>query len=173
VISTTPTSGTYGQVDRSVASNAWARNQIVNVTLSAANVQSTITDAILPISRGSDSADCALAGATAWKFLHGSMTAIQRINDTDKTGRAGFKELFFNGLKFWYDGGFGGTTILANSVYIMNSEFLTFEIDSQADFVPLAPKMDRPIDQDAFFTVIMVEGNLCCSAPALQSVIFA
>jgi hypothetical protein len=173
MISTTPTSGTYGQIDRSVASNAWARNATSNVTLSAANIQASITDAMIPITRGSDWPDCALAGATAWKHLHSSLTAIQRINDQSSTGRGGFRELYFNGMKFWFDGGFGGTTITATSLYIMNSEFITFELDSQADFVPLSPKMDRPVDQDAFFTVLIAEGNLCCSAPALQSVIYA
>jgi hypothetical protein len=173
MISVTPSTGTYGQVDRSVASNSWARNATSNVTISAANVQATITDAILPITRGSDWPDCALAEKTAWKHLHSSLTAIQRINDQSNTGRGGYKELYFDGVKFWYDGGFGGSTMTSNSVYIMNSEFITFEIDSQADFVPLSPKMDRPVDQDAFFTVLIAEGNLCCSAPALQTVIYA
>lgn len=172
MIDTTPTTGTYGTIDRSVASNSWARNSINNVTLTATNIQSEITEAILPITRGSDWPDCALAGPTAWKHLHSSLTAIQRINNSESKGRAGFKELEFDGVKFWYDGGFGGNVIGSNYIYIMNSEFITFEIDSQADFVPLAPKMDRPVDQDAFFTVIIAEGNLCCSAPALQTVIF-
>lgn len=172
MISTTPSSGSYGQIDRSVASNSWARNDTNSVTLSGSNVQAEITEAILPITRGSDWPDCALAGPTSWKHLHSSLTAIQRINNQSTTGRAGFKELEFDGVKFWYDGGFGGEVIGANYIYIMNSEFITFEIDSQADFVPLAPKMDRPVDQDAFFTVIIAEGNLCCSAPALQTVIY-
>ena len=172
MISTTPSTGTYGQIDRSVATNSWARNQTSNVTLSAANIQATITAALLPISRGSDSADCGLMGSTAWKHLHSSLTAIQRINDTTQAGKGGFKELYYDGVKFWFDGGFGTEVITANSVYLMNSNFITFELDSQADFVPLAPKMDRPVDQDAFFTVIIAEGNLCCSAPALQSVIY-
>lgn len=172
MIDSTPTTGTYGTIDRSVASNSWARNAINNVTLTATNVQAEITEAILPITRGSDWPDCALAGPTAWKHLHSSLTAIQRINNSETKGRAGFKELEFDGVKFWYDGGFGGSVIGSNYIYIMNSEFITFEIDSQADFVPLAPKMDRPVDQDAFFTVIIMEGNLCCSAPALQTVIF-
>lgn len=173
MISTSPSSGTYGQVDRSVASNSWARNQTSNFTVNSSNVQATITSALLPITRGSDWADCALAGATAWSALHASLTAIQRINDNTSAGRGGFKELYFDGVKFWFDGGFGGTTITATSIYLMNSDFITLEIDSQADFVPLSPKMDRPVDQDAFFTVIIAEGNLCCSAPALQSVIYA
>lgn len=173
MISKTPNSGSYGLIDRSVASNAWARNHINNVTLSASNIQSEITETIIPITRGSDSPNVGLAGSTAWKHLHSSMTAIQRINDSSKTGRAGFKELYYDGVRFFFDGGFGGLTIGANDIYLMNTEYITFEVDSQADFVPLAPKMDRPTDQDAFFTVIIVEGNLCCSAPALQAVIFA
>lgn len=173
MIANDPTTGTYGQIDRSVAANSWARNQTSNVTLSAANVQATITAALLPISRGADSADCGLMGSTAWKHLHSSLTAIQRINDTTQAGKGGFKELYYDGVKFWYDGGFGDETITATSVYLMNSNFITFDMDSQADFVPLAPKMDRPVDQDAFFTVLIAEGNLCCSAPALQSVIYA
>jgi len=44
-------------------------------------------------------------------------------------------------------------------------------LQSGADFKPLAPTMARPVDMDAFFTVIVVEGNLCCAAPALQVVI--
>ena len=43
-VSTSPSSGTYGTIDRT--SNAWARNLAVNVTLSASNVQEQITDAI-------------------------------------------------------------------------------------------------------------------------------
>lgn len=172
MISIAPTTGTYATIDRTLASNAFARNQVNNVTLTATNVQSEITEAILPITRNGDWPDCALAGATAWKHLHSSLTAIQRINNSETKGRAGFKELEFDGVKFWFDGGYGGGVIGTNYIYIMNSEFITFEMDSQADFVPLAPKMDRPVDQDAFFTVIIVEGNLCCSAPNLQTVIY-
>ena len=172
MISKTPTLSTYGQIDRTNSNNTFARNQINNVTLTASNVQDEITEAMLPITRGMDWPDCGLAGPTAWKLLHKSLTAIQRINDQSKTGKGGYKELMYNGCKFWYDGGYGGSTIGANYIYLMNSEYITFEVDSQADFVPLAPKMDRPVDQDAFFTILMVEGNLCCSAPALQSLIF-
>lgn len=176
-VSTSPTSGTYGQIDRSVASNAWARNVVNNVTLTALNVQEEITETVMPLVRGSEGPDCAIAGATAWKFLHSSLTAIQRINDQSKTGRGGFRELYYDGMKFWFDGGFDGvggtgTTLGANTCYLLNSDTWTFEVDSLADFVPLAPKLDRPSNQDAFFTVVIVEGNLCCNAPALNAVIY-
>jgi len=56
---------------------------------------------------------------------------------------------------------------------LLNSKYWSFDMVRGADFKPLAPEMARPVDQDAFFTVIIVEGNLCCAAPALQAVIYA
>lgn len=172
MISTTPTSGSYGQIDRTSSANAWARNAINNIAITSSNVQSEVTETVMPITRGSDSVDVAFAGADAWKSLHSSLTAIQRINDSSKEGRGGFKELYYNGIRFFFDGGYGGSVIASTSIYLLNTEFITFEVDSQADFVPLMPKMDRPTDQDAFFAVIIAEGNLCCSAPSLQAVIY-
>jgi hypothetical protein len=172
MVSISPTQGTYGQVDRTVVTNTFAQNQKKQITLTAANIQETITDQMIPITRGTMWPDVGFAGSTAWKLLHKSLTAIQRINDSSKTGKGGFRELMFNGSRFWYDGGYGGLTLGANYVYLLNSEFITFEVDSGADFVPLDPKMARPINQDGFFTIIIVEGNLCCSAPVLQNVIY-
>ena len=76
-ISTSPSSGTYGSISR--VDNSWARNLAVNITLSAANVQETITDAISQIARGDEQPDLGLMDRTAWKYLHSSLTAIQRI----------------------------------------------------------------------------------------------
>ena len=54
-VSTSPTSGTYGTIDRST--NAFAQNIAVNVTLSASNVQEQITDAISRVTRGDEMPD--------------------------------------------------------------------------------------------------------------------
>jgi hypothetical protein len=110
---------------------------------------------------------------TAWKFLHSSLTAIQRIQLPAKKAVAGFRSLSYDGCDFVFDGGFGSTVLETNSCRLMNTKYWTFDMVRGADFKPLAPEMTRPIDQDAFFTVILVEGNLCCSAPALQAVIYA
>lgn len=172
-ISTSPTSGTYGGQDRTSALNAYARNLTRNVTLTSLNVQAEITEAQLPAVRGTDWPDCALAGPAAWKALHSSLTAIQRINDTAKKGRGGFRELEFNGMRVWFDGGFGGSTLTSTSLYIMHSKYWHLEMDSEANFVPLNPEGSMPVDQDAFFKVIIAEGALCCNAPFIQTVIYA
>lgn len=170
-VSTSPSSGTYGQIDRT--SNTWARNLAVNTTLSASNVQETVTDTISQITRGDETPDLGLMDRTAWKYLHSSLTAIQRIQLPVKKATAGFRALSYDGCDFVFDGGFGSSVLETNSCRLLNTKYWSFDMVRGADFKPLAPEMNRPIDQDAFFTVIIVEGNLCCSAPALQAVIYA
>lgn len=167
-VSSAPTSGTYGGIDR--ATYAWAQNDTVTVTFTAANIQSELTDAIIQITRGTEGPDLGLCGRTAYKHLHSSLTAIQRINNSSKKALGGFKALNYDGVDFVYDGAFGGaaSTIAANSIRLLNTEYLSFDLVRGADFKPLEKKMDRPTDQDAFFTIIIAEGNLCCSAPSLQ-----
>jgi hypothetical protein len=170
-VSTSPSSGTYGQIDRT--SNSFARNLAVNVTLSASNVQEQITDAISQITRGNEMPDLGIMDRTAWKYLHSSLTAIQRIQLPTKKADAGFRVLSYDGVDFVFDGGFGSSVLETNSCRLLNTKYWSFDMVRGADFKPLAPEMARPVDQDAFFTVIIVEGNLCCSAPALQAVIYA
>lgn len=170
-ISTSPSSGTYGTIDR--GSNSFARNLAVNVTLTAANVQEQITDVISQVTRGDEQPDLGIMDRTAWKFLHSSLTAIQRIQLPSKKAVAGFRVLEYDGCSFVFDGGFNSSVLETNSCRLLNTKYWTFDMVRGADFKPLAPEMARPVDQDAFFTVIIVEGNLCCAAPALQAVIYA
>ena len=81
--------------------------------------------------------------------------------------------LEYDGASFVFDGGYGSSVLESNSCRLLNSKYWSFDMVRGADFKPLAPEMARPVDQDAFFTVIIVEGNLCCAAPALQAVIYA
>lgn len=170
-ISTSPTSGTYAQIDRST--NTWARNLAISVSggMTAANIQEQITDAISQVTRGDEAPDLGIMDRTAWKYLHSSLTAIQRIQQPVKKAIAGFRSLSYDGVDFVFDGGFNSTVLETNSCRLLNTKYWSFDMVRGADFKPLAPDMARPVDQDAFFTVIIVEGNLCCSAPALQAVL--
>ena len=170
-VSTSPSSGTYGTIDRST--NTFARNLAINVTLTAANVQEQITDAISQVTRGDEMPDLGIMDRTAWKFLHSSLTAIQRIQLPSKKAVAGFRALEYDGCSFVFDGGFNSSVLETNSCRLLNTKYWSFDLVRGADFKPLAHEMARPVDQDASFTVIIVEGNLCCAAPALQAVIYA
>lgn len=170
-ISTSPSSGTYGQIDRSA--NSWARNLAINTTMTALNIQEVISDAISQTTRGDEMPTLGIMDRTAWKFLHSSLTAIQRIQAPTKKAQGGFRLLNYDGVDFVFDGGYGSSVLETNSCRLLNTKYWTMEQVRDADFKPLENKMARPIDQDAYFTVILLEGNLCCSAPALQAVIYA
>lgn len=167
MVSSSPSSGTYGGYDRST--NTWARNATYSVSggFSVANIQQELTAALMSVTRGEDMPDTGILGSTAWKYLHNSLTAIQRIREK---GSAGFKGrgLEYDGCMMYHDGGYGGGVVGATTARLLNTNYITLDLVRGADFKPVAPEMDRPTDQDAFFTVILVEGNLCCSAPALN-----
>jgi hypothetical protein len=171
VISTSPTAGSYGKITRS--GNSYAQNLAVVATLTAANIQEQITDAISQITRGGEMPDLGFADRTAWKLLHSSLTAIQRIQVPTKKASAGFRSISYDGVDFVFDGGFGGQVLETNSIRLLNTKYFEFKLIRGADFKPLEKEMQRPVDQDAFFTTIIAEGNLVCSAPALQAVISA
>lgn len=167
-VSSSPTAGTYGGKTRS--GNSWTQNLTLSVSgaFTAANIQENLTDAAMRITRGSDGPDVGIMTRTAWKLLHSSLTAIQRITNSSDKAKAGFKSLNYDGVDYYFDGGYGSETLTGSTARLLNSDYWSFDIVRGADFKPIEAKMNRPVDQDAFFTVIMVEGNLCCSAPALQ-----
>lgn len=167
MVSSSPSSGTYGGYDRST--NTWARNATYSVSggFSAANIQQELTAALMEVTRGDEMPDLGILGSTAWKYLHNSLTAIQRLEKAEKA-QGGFRTLTYDGCLMAHDGGYGGGVVSATSARLLNTNYVTLDLVRDADFKPLAPEMDRPVDQDAFFTVIIVEGNLCCSAPALN-----
>lgn len=171
MVSTSPTAGTYGKITRS--GNSWAQNETYSASdsFSASSIQGDITAAMIEVTRGSEMPDLALCTATPWKNLHSSLTAIQRISNVADKGKGGFRSLVFNGADFVFDGGYGGAVIGSDSIRLLNTDYISFDMVRGADFKPLEGGLDRPVDQDAFFTVIVLEGNLCCSAPALQTVI--
>lgn len=173
MISTTPTSGTYGGISRSA--NTFAQNQdiVASATMAASNIQEELTNAILQITRGAESPDLGLMHRQEWKFLHSSLTAIQRITKSERKGVAGFKAIAYDGVDFVFDGGYtgpgGSATLTAGEVRLINTNYVSFDVERSTYMKPLEDKMRRPVDQDAHFTVIVVEGNLCCSAPQLQA----
>lgn len=167
MVSSSPSSGSYGKITRS--GNTWAQNVAqTGITFTAANIQEYLTDAISVVTQGSDQPTLGLMDRTSWKLLHSSMTAIQRIQLPTKTAKAGFRKLEYDGASYVFDGGYGSSVLEAGSCRLINTKYVTFDLCRGADFKPLAPEMARPVDQDAFFTVVIAEGNLCCSAPALN-----
>ena len=173
LVSTTPTTGTVGGVDRSVSTNAFARNQAYSASVdfgtpaTAANIQTMMNTLYLRCTRGPDKPDLGLAGVNYYSLFWGSLQAIQRINDP-KRGVAGFRSIAFGDMDVVYE---DSTEMTSNSLYMLNTDYLFLRYAPKRNFTPLDKV--QSINQDAIVQLITFAGNLTGSNFSLQGVLFA
>ena len=161
-ISSTPTSGVYGGIDR--ATWAFWRNQVISCTsdvgaaMSATTILPGMNKLALATARGNDRVDLIVADNDAFEFYQESLQAIQRITNDSGQGLAGAG---FTTLKYYgagssadvvFDGGIGGN---------MPSTTMYF------NFVPMGGDR-QSVNQDAVVKLIGWAGNLSCSGAQFQ-----
>lgn len=167
-LSTSPSSGTIGGIDRSTYT--WARNVASSAALTSANIQSELASLIVQLTRGGDSPDLAVTDNTGWVKLHDSFTAIQRVQDAKSKGMVGFRTLNFMGIDFVLDGGYGD--LAADDEFrVFTTDYFTLDMHEDGYFKPINPDKRAPVNQDAEYTILLAEGNLCCSAHPFQGVL--
>lgn len=177
-ISTTPTTGTYGGINR--ATWTFWRNVAFSAATdggapaSAANIQSYMNRTLLQTIRGSDSPDAAFADNNYYRFFLESMQAIQRVTD-EKEATSGFAALAYYGagkaMKVYCDGGIGGSAP-ANRMYFINSDYMFFRPHSERNMVPIGGQR-QSVNQDAVVKLIGWAGNLTTSGAQFQAVLGA
>lgn len=188
LISTTPTSGIVGGIDRSLWT-FWQNIKFSAVTdggaaLSAANVQDYMNRVVVQIVRGADGPDLIVADNNAYRYYLQSLQAIQRIaRPTEKAG-VGFTSLAYYGsgreIEVVLDGGFQGFSTdpipvggaAANTMYFLNTDYIFYRPHARRDCVPLDP--DRySVNQDAMVRLLAFAGNLTMSNARMQAVLTA
>ena len=129
LVSTTPTTGTVGGIDRSNANAAWFRNLAydasatapLNAVVSATNVKRFLDVGLDNTTRsGKSLIDAFLLGQTHWEYLTQSLQAIQQIQNESGTGRAGFEKMIYRGKPCFHGGGVnysGQTAMTATRTY--------------------------------------------------------
>lgn len=110
------------------------------------------------LTNGQDMPDCCVMDPTTFGYfetalLSTSNGAIEYTNHD--VGWTGFKSLVFKGGPVFFDFGMPSATI-----YMLNSRHVKFERDSEGDFKWLEEDGLRPVDQDTYTKVMIVEGNL-------------
>lgn len=165
IVADTPTSGTVGGIDR-LNWSFW-RNYSYDATtdggaaVTAANIQQYMNTVYLNTSRGRDKIDLILADNNYYRAYLESLTAIQRITNTDMA-TAGFTNLEFMGAPVVFDGGVGGYCP-TNHMYFLNSKYLKFRPHADRNMDVIGD--DRfSVNQDAFVRIIGWAGNLTASA---------
>ena len=177
-ISTTPTSGTYGGINR--ATWAFWRNVAFSSSTdggapaTSANIQSYMNRTLLQTVRGTDAPDLCVADNNYYRLFLESMQAIQRVT-TEEDAASGFSSLAYYGagkkMMVRLDGGIGGS-IPANRMYFLNTDYIFFRPHRDRNMVPIGGDR-QSVNKDAIVRLIGWAGNLTTSGAQLQAVLSA
>ena len=171
-VSTSPTTGTYGGINR--ANWTFWQNQATTGVTGYANIQAKMTDAAIKSVRGTDKVDTIVAGNNFYSYYVQSLQAIQRIAGVDE-GAAGFASLKFYGGGMSADvilgGGYGGQEN-TGYMYLLNTNYIFLRPHKERNFVPIGGER-QSINQDAIVKLYGWAGNLTCSNSFLQGVLTA
>ena len=176
LVSTTPTTGTVGGIDRSTTVGSFFRNiafsGVTNggAATTSANIQSYMNRLYVQLVRGADKPDLIVADNTYWRLYLESLQAIQRISSNDEA-MAGFSSLKYMDADVILDGGIGGGSP-ASTMYFLNTDFLYFRPAAGRNFEPLGDER-QSVNQDAMVKLIGFAGNVTLSNGKLQGVLSA
>ena len=173
-----PTSGTYGGINRATWT-FWQNQAFSGVTnggaaVSAANIQSYMTQLAIKLVRGTDKADLIVADNNYYNLYVNSLQAIQRVTDPEMAG-SGFASLKFYGGGTSADvvlGGGIGAQEPANHMYFLNTDYIFFRPHKDRNFVPIGGER-QSVNQDAVVKLIGWAGNLTSSGAQFNGVLTA
>ena len=173
-----PSSGTYGGINRATWS-FWRNQAFSGVTnggaaVSAANIQSYMTQLAIKLVRGTDKADLIVADNNYYNLYVNSLQAIQRVTDPEMAG-SGFASLKFYGGGTSADvvlGGGIGAQEPANHMYFLNTDYIFFRPHKDRNFVPIGGER-QSVNQDAIVKLIGWAGNLTSSGAQFNGVLTA
>lgn len=186
IVAKTPTSGTVGGINRALSGSAFYRNfKFATATdstppapggaaTSAATVRQYLDYCINGTTRNQDRTKILYMGQTHYQYLDTALQVLQRVtSDSAKTVKAGYETLIYKGIPTFMGGGvnFGGETqVQTDLTYGLNTRFLKMRVHKDANMEPL-PEV-HSINQDAKVKLMIWMGNMTCSAPALQFVMY-
>ena len=168
LVADSPTTGTVGGIDRSVAGNEFWRNKAQSTALTGDNIISEMNKMYLSLSRGSDKPDLIVADDTLYSLYEGALMPQQRFTDT-KTAESGFENLKFKGAEVIFDGGQGGNCP-ENHMYFLNTDYIYLRPHKDRDMAVVGGER-MAINQDAYYKIIGWAGNMTMSNAALQGVL--
>lgn len=194
LVSSTPTSGVVGGIDRSVwtfwQNQVWSAATNGNTTLSSASILQQMDALWVQLVRGRDYPDLIVADNITYRYYLNALQAIQRIGPEARApdmAEYGFTTLKYLQADVVLDGGFqgfssdplppqtstSGTAIggaPSTTMYFLNSKYLFWRPHARRNMVPLDP--DRfSVNQDAMIRLIGWAGNMTISNAFLQGVL--
>ncbi|CAB4203025.1 hypothetical protein UFOVP1365_17 [uncultured Caudovirales phage] len=131
LVSTTPTTGTVGGIDRSNANAAWHRNQKFDTAndwsdgaVDASNVKRFLDKGLNATARNSKlNATAGVLGQIHFEALTQATQAIQVITNESSTGKVGFDKQVYRGVPMYFGGGInysGASALTTTRTYLLN-----------------------------------------------------
>ena len=175
-VSITPTSGTYGGINRATWS-FWQNVKFDSTTdggaaATSANIQSYMNRVAVQLVRGTDRPDMIVAGNDYYRLYLESLQSIQRIT-SEASAAAGFTSLKYMGAGLncdvFLDGGIGGQ-LATDRMYFLNTKYIFLRPHRDRNFVPIGGDR-QSVNQDAIVKLIGWAGNLTCSGAQFNGVL--
>lgn len=169
-VSATPTTGTYGGINRANYT-FWQNVATTGTTITSSNIQAKMVSTAIQLVRGTDKADLIVADNNFYSLYVQSLQAIQRIT-SEESGAAGFASLKFYGGGTSADvvlGGGYGNEQPSNTMYFLNTNYIFLRPHKERNFVPIGGER-QAINQDAIVKLYGWAGNLTTSNSFLQGI---
>lgn len=168
IVAVTPTSGTLGGIDRSLAANAFWRNQTNTAggtwdvgTDMEATAFNTLRTAYISCIFGKQAPDLVLMDERHYLGFERVLDAKVRLQH-ETMGRAGFESLVYKGKPVVFDRDIQGQSVASN-IYLVNSNFLKLTIHRDRNFV--TTPFVKPTNQDLRVAQLFFAGNLTTNGP--------
>jgi hypothetical protein len=164
-VAASPTSGTYGGINR--ATWSFWQNQVVDPgsTPTASTLVGHMNDLWAECVRGSDHPNLILTDDVLWAMYMEALQGKAQFTDR-KMADLGFKNVEYFGVPVVLDGGIGGACS-ASTMFFLNTKYLHYRPHSKRNMVPIG-KERVATNQDATVQVIGWMGNLTCSGAMFQ-----
>lgn len=173
LISTTPTTGTVGTINRASADAVWYRNQKFDTSadwsdgaVNAGNVKRFFDKGINGTTRDDavTMVDIGFLGQTHFEFLTSAIQAIQVINDNTGTGKAGFQKLVYRGIPMYFGAGInfsGLAAMTATRSYLLCTKEggvnLVYHNKAEYDMLEPVNSSDQAAISRLMFTMLTME----------------
>jgi hypothetical protein len=161
-VPTSPTTGTYGGIDRAL----WTfwRSVYTATAATTSNIWSLMTTKYASLTRGADKPNLIIGGSTIWGTYVATLQGAQRFTDAG-TANLGFSTVKFMGADVVLDGGIGGDAD-ADTMFFLNTKYLFYRPHAERDMVALGER--KAVNQDAMVQILAWAGNLTCSGAQFQ-----
>lgn len=166
----TPTTGTYGGIDRAT----WAFWRSLTTTIasvSATTVQPAMNAMWANLVRGMDRPNLLLMDTLWWTQYMASLQLLQRFTSAEK-GRLGFPSIAFMDADCVLDGGIGGFAA-QRTCFFLNTKYMFYRPHRRRNMVPLSPNRRYAVNQDAEVQILAWAGNMTCGGAQFQGRLIA